>query len=114
LFSKRFDQSIDHPDLRRFQQLIETISLCANDCEERNYTLGRDANTLFDSIRQLRELLVRKKILLINQTKDLSDLNSPMSLAGNWNFRFNKGLVIFHQSRSSWNVYSFSRLRQPS
>jgi hypothetical protein len=35
--------------------------MCANDCEERNYTLGRDANTLFESIRQLRELLVRKK-----------------------------------------------------
>jgi hypothetical protein len=54
---QRFDQSIDHPDLRRFRQLIETISMCANDCEERNYTLGRDANTLFESIRQLRELL---------------------------------------------------------
>ncbi|CAF4457356.1 unnamed protein product [Rotaria sp. Silwood2] len=54
---ERFDQSIDHPDLRRFRQLIETISICSNDCEERNYTLGRDANTLFESIRQLRELL---------------------------------------------------------
>jgi len=54
---ERFDQSIDHPDLRRFRKLIETISICSNDCEERNYTLGRDANTLFESIRQLRELL---------------------------------------------------------
>ncbi|CAF3364249.1 unnamed protein product [Rotaria sp. Silwood1] len=54
---ERFDQSNDHPDLRRFRQLIETISICSNDCEERNYTLGRDANTLFESIRQLQELL---------------------------------------------------------
>ncbi|CAF0789617.1 unnamed protein product [Rotaria sordida] len=54
---ERFDQSIDHPDLRRFRQLIETISICSNDCEERNYTLGRDANTLFESICQLQELL---------------------------------------------------------
>ncbi|CAF2761054.1 unnamed protein product [Rotaria sp. Silwood2] len=48
---------IQQIDLRRFRQLIETISICSNDCEERNYTLGRDANTLFESIRQLRELL---------------------------------------------------------
>ncbi|CAF1278984.1 unnamed protein product [Adineta steineri] len=54
---ERFDQSDDHPDLRRFRQLIETISTCSNDCEERNYTLGRDANALFESICQLQELL---------------------------------------------------------
>lgn len=55
---ERFEQSDDHPDLRRFRRLLETISSCANDCEERNYTLGRDANILFESIRQLRELLL--------------------------------------------------------
>ena len=58
---QRFDQSVDHPDRRRFRQLIETISMCSNDCEERNYTLGRDANTLCECIRQLRELLVSIK-----------------------------------------------------
>ena len=50
---------MDHPDLRQFQKLLQTISTCANDCEERNYTLGRDTNTLLDSIRHLHELLVR-------------------------------------------------------
>ncbi|CAF1557875.1 unnamed protein product [Rotaria magnacalcarata] len=54
---ERFDQSINHPDVHQFRQLIETISTCSNDCEERNYTLGRDRNTLNDSIRQLRDLL---------------------------------------------------------
>ncbi|CAF4464754.1 unnamed protein product, partial [Adineta steineri] len=56
---ERFDQNIDHPDLQQFRQLIQTISLCSNDCEERNYTLGRDRNTLTNSIDQLRDLLVR-------------------------------------------------------
>ncbi|CAF3374051.1 unnamed protein product [Rotaria sp. Silwood1] len=54
---ERFEQSIDHPDLQRFRQLIETISTCSNDCEERNYTLGRDRKTLNDSINQLQDLL---------------------------------------------------------
>ncbi|CAF0833087.1 unnamed protein product [Adineta steineri] len=54
---ERFDQNIDHPDLQQFRQLIQTISLCSNDCEERNYTLGRDRNTLTNSIDQLRDLL---------------------------------------------------------
>ncbi|CAF0865047.1 unnamed protein product [Adineta ricciae] len=53
---ERFDQSTNHPDLRRFRQLLETISTCSNDCEERNYTLGRDTNALLDSIYQLQEL----------------------------------------------------------
>jgi hypothetical protein len=45
--------------------------MCSNDCEERNYTLGRDVNTLFESIHQLQELLVRRKttILLISEKK---------------------------------------------
>lgn len=72
---QRFDQSVDHPDRRRFRQLIETISMCSNDCEERNYTLGRDANTLCESIRQLRELLVSIKRKLIRQTT----FSHPMS-----------------------------------
>ncbi|CAF0848276.1 unnamed protein product [Adineta ricciae] len=55
--TEHFDQNIDHPDLQQFRQLLTTISHCANDCEERNYTLGRDRNTLFDSINQLRNLL---------------------------------------------------------
>ncbi|CAF0942716.1 unnamed protein product [Adineta ricciae] len=55
--AEHFDQNIDHPDLQQFRQLLATISHCANDCEERNYTLGRDRNTLFDSINQLRNLL---------------------------------------------------------
>ncbi|UJR35528.1 hypothetical protein I4U23_028282 [Adineta vaga] len=54
---ERFDQSTNHPDLCRFRQLIETISTCSNDCEERNYTLGRDTTTLLESIYQLQELL---------------------------------------------------------
>ncbi|CAF1001668.1 unnamed protein product [Rotaria sordida] len=54
---ERFEQNIDHPDLHQFQQLIETISICSNDYEERNYTLGRDKNILNDSINQLRDLL---------------------------------------------------------
>ncbi|CAF1684855.1 unnamed protein product [Adineta ricciae] len=53
---ERFDQSTNHPDLRRFRQLLETISTCSNDCEERNYTLGRDTNALLESIYQLQEL----------------------------------------------------------
>lgn len=59
LLLQRFDASVDHPDLRRFRQLIETISSCSNDREERNYTVGRDSSTLTDAIHQLRELLVR-------------------------------------------------------
>lgn len=55
---QRFDQSFDHPDLQLFRQLIKTISLCSNDYEERNYTLGRDEKILNESIRQLRDLLV--------------------------------------------------------
>lgn len=68
---QRFDHSVDHPDLRRFRQLIETISICSNDCEERNYTLGRDANTLYESVFQLQELLVRKTTTLIISKKIL-------------------------------------------
>ena len=48
--------------------------MCANDCEERNYTLGRDAHTLSESIRQLQGLLVKeidfplrwRRVFLIN------------------------------------------------
>ncbi|CAF3372074.1 unnamed protein product [Rotaria socialis] len=70
---QRFDQSIDHPDLRRFRQLIETISTCSNDAEERNYTLGRDANTLLESIRQLQELLQSHVNLNCNLLSKLID-----------------------------------------
>ncbi len=57
---QRFDQSLDHPDLDQFRQLVKTISICSNDDEERNYTLGRDKTRLIDSINQLRDLLVNE------------------------------------------------------
>ncbi|CAF2389236.1 unnamed protein product [Rotaria sp. Silwood2] len=86
---ERFEQSIDHPDLQQFRHLIETISTCSNDCEERNYTLGRDRNTLNDSVNQLRNLLKSHVDLhcfllvkLIEQQTIRSYLIDVMNLAG--------------------------------
>lgn len=79
---QRFDASVDHPDLRRFRQLIETISSCSNDREERNYTVGRDSSTLTDAIHQLRELLVRDsaRVALISSLSLLSAIACDSSL----------------------------------
>jgi hypothetical protein len=71
---QRFDHSPNHPDLHRFRQLLDTISACSNDCEERNYTLGRDATTLLDSICQLQELLVRSYSFVGQMPKRLDEI----------------------------------------
>ena len=70
---QQFDESLDHPDLRRFRELIRTLSDCANDSEERNYSLGRDRTLLLNSIDQLQNLLVNEKGKLQGMARDDAD-----------------------------------------